>query len=132
MTDFVIANYFEYEGYIVNEVYAPMPRRQHGAIVPNEDGSFTTFIDPNDSYEMQMEGILHELDEHIKHRQFDNTEDKTADQLEADAHGIVTPVETAESEPVRKKAKWGFTAFDLHALMGHWYAQIIKEHGGKC
>lgn len=84
--EFTYCGHFEYRGYIVNEVYVPMPRRQHGAVVSNEDGSFTAFLDPADSYEMQLEGIKHELDDHLQGHDLEDIRNKDANQLEMAAH----------------------------------------------
>lgn len=69
----------------INVQYVKMPGRIHGACVPNEDGSFTIFLDPNDPDDVQRAGLLHEL-EHIKNGDFDNIQDKQAEILEAYAH----------------------------------------------
>lgn len=99
MTEFRLAQTIEYRGYIVNEVFAPLPPGSHGSVVWNEDDSFTAFIDPNDSYDAQKDGILHELDEHINGRHFDNIQDKDANKLEMVAHHIISKpmVETRQS-----------------------------------
>lgn len=80
--------FIEYEGYIINIVYINLPPGSHGNSVPNPDGSFTIFLDPRDSVEMQEYGFLHEYFRHIKSKHFDNTEDKNANQLELEAHFI--------------------------------------------
>lgn len=105
--EFTYCGHFEYKGHTVNEVYAPMPRRQHGAVVSNEDDTFTAFIDPNDSYEAQLEGIKHELDDHLEHRDFDNIKDKNANTLEMDAHHVQTQrlAEYAKELEIKKKEK---------------------------
>ena len=76
------------DGFQINIVYLSLPRGSHGNTVLNSDGSFTVFLDPRDSKDMQEYGFEHEFDEHIKHCDFDNIEDKNADELEATAHGL--------------------------------------------
>ena len=100
MIEFQIVGHFEYKGYTIIEVYAPLSGNLHGSIVPNEDGTFTAFIDPRDSYETQHNGLLHELDEHLdKQKAFDNIEMKDANKLEMGAHHIIPPVAEVIEEP---------------------------------
>ncbi len=90
--------FIEYEGYIINIVYLNLPSGSHGNSVPNEDGSFTMFLDPRDTLEMQEYGFQHEFEDHIKSKHFDNIEDKNADKLEAEAHHITeTKPESVET-----------------------------------
>lgn len=46
-----------------------IPMTVHGAVVKNEDGSFTLFINANDSMEQRMLTYQHEMD-HIVHDDF--------------------------------------------------------------
>ena len=73
----------------INLQYMKLPSGMHGACTPNEDMSYTIFIDPNDSHEAQIEGYLHEL-EHIKAGDFDRICDKYAGELEVEAHKKTT------------------------------------------
>lgn len=107
--------FIEYEGYSINIIYIDLPPGSHGNSVPNEDGSFTMFLDPRDSEEMQMYGFHHEFDSHIKQKHFDNIQDKNADHLEAEAHGIVK-----EEAPVS----------DLERDMAA-FKEIIRKYGTK-
>ena len=78
------------DGFQINIVYLPLPRGSHGNTVKNADGTFTIFLDPNDSIEMQEYGFHHEFEAHIKGCDFDNIGDKNADEIEAKAHGLAS------------------------------------------
>lgn len=64
-----------------------LPRRSHGVSKLNSDGSFTIFLNPNDTQEMQRHGFIHEI-EHIMNGDFDNIQDKDVQVLEMYAHKL--------------------------------------------
>lgn len=66
---------------------ALLPRGSHGVSKLNSDGSFTIFLNPNDSREMQQHGFIHEI-EHIANGDFDNIQDKDVQVLEMYAHKL--------------------------------------------
>lgn len=70
----------------INVVYVTLPRGSHGSCCKNEEpDSYTIFLDPNDSRDMQMYGYTHEL-EHIVNGDFENIEDKHVQTIERLAH----------------------------------------------
>ena len=60
----------EGQDYFVYLVPFPHPVN-HGAVTPNDDGTFTVYIDSNQSPEQQLESLDHELD-HIRNDDFYN------------------------------------------------------------
>ena len=70
---------------IINIQFYNMPPGMHGAATKNEDGSFTIFLDPRDSYAQQMKGYAHEL-EHIRRGDLDNRCEKNIGLIERSAH----------------------------------------------
>lgn len=70
---------------IINLQYIYMPPGMHGATTKNDDGSYTVFLDPRDSCEMQKRGYLHEL-EHIDRGDLDNRQEKNIGQIEKAVH----------------------------------------------
>lgn len=93
-----------YDGYYLNIQYVPLPPGSHGASTPNPDGSYTVFLDPNDSTEMQAYGFWKELDGQIKKGHYDNIQDKEADQVELEAHDI-EPEQIPQPEAVEAPAE---------------------------
>jgi hypothetical protein len=69
----------------INVQFVQFPPGIHGASTVNEDNGFTIFIDPRDSYEMQLETYNHEM-EHIRNGDFYDIEMKTARSAENRAH----------------------------------------------
>lgn len=59
------------------------PAKFHGTFVCNEDGSYTIFLDPNDTHERQLEAYMHEL-EHIVNGDIEAA--KSADDCEKERH----------------------------------------------
>lgn len=43
-----------------------MPPAIHGSVVPNDDGTFSVFVNANDSAERQREAVDHEVKKHIE------------------------------------------------------------------
>lgn len=64
-----------------------LPSGSHGVSKLNPDGSFTIFLNPNDTHEMQQHGFIHEI-EHIANGDFDNIQDKDVQVLEMYAHKL--------------------------------------------
>ena len=67
----------DYINYNCEEIYIyyiDMPHSVTSNIVENPDGSFTIYINSRLSYEMQLNGYLHELD-HISRNDFDCHDD---------------------------------------------------------
>ncbi len=102
----------EYKSYILNVQYQHLPPGSHGASLPNPDGSFTIFLDPNDSSDMQSYGFWKEVHGQIEKCHYDNIQDKDANQVELEAHDIPF----APAAPKEKKHKWLYTYFDLSML----------------
>lgn len=71
--------------YDINVQFMALPPGVHGASVINEDSSYTIFVDPNDSDEVQMAGYAHEM-RHISNGDFFNVADKQAAVLETRNH----------------------------------------------
>ena len=69
----------------INVIYMNLPRGSHGASTCNEDGSFTVFLDPRDSHDMQKHGFFHEVG-HIENGDFDEIWDKSVGLIEENAH----------------------------------------------
>lgn len=69
----------------INVIYMNLPRGSHGASTVNDDGSFTVFLDPRDSNDMQRHGFVHEI-RHIVRGDFDNIYDKNVGDIETNAH----------------------------------------------
>lgn len=105
----------EYEGFIINLQYMPLPPDTHDSVTVNTDDSFTLFLDPNDSPEKQMEGFLHGVEKHIKGDHLYNTEDKNADELEVEAHDL----KKEEPKKQRQKITWKYSTYDLYMLKKH-------------
>ena len=63
----------------------PVGSKGHEAVTPNEDGSYTIFINSRDASNIQREAYLHAV-EHIKNGDFSSSESVQA--IEAKAHGI--------------------------------------------
>lgn len=101
----------EYKDYIFNVQYQHLPPGSHGASLPNADGSFTIFVDPNDSSDMQSYGFWKEVHGQIEKCHYDNIQDKNANVVELEAHDI-----PAKPAPAPKKHKWLYTYFDLFML----------------
>ena len=69
----------------INVQFVQLPPGIHGASTVNEDNGYTIFIDPRDSYEMQMETYHHEM-KHIRNGDFDNIAEKHARDVEKAVH----------------------------------------------
>jgi len=69
----------------INVIFMNLPRGSHGASTVNDDGSYTIFIDPRDSNEMQRYGYNHEVG-HIIRGDFDEIWDKSVELVETNAH----------------------------------------------
>ena len=72
-------------GDYINVQFVQFPAGIHGASTVNEDNGFTIFLDPRDSYEMQIETYYHEMG-HILDGDFENISEKTASNAENNAH----------------------------------------------
>ena len=58
------------------------PAGFHGMVVKNDDGFYTILLDPNDTYERQLQTVRHEL-EHILNDDFSKSDIQL---IEAEAH----------------------------------------------
>ena len=58
------------------------PTDFHGMIVHNEDDSYTVLLDPNDSFENQLETLVHEVD----HALFNDFAQPDVQLIECQAH----------------------------------------------
>lgn len=78
----------------------PVGSKGHEAVTPNEDGSYTIFINSRDASNIQREAYLHAI-EHIKNEDF--APGKNVQEIEARAHGLT---HKKPSQPkIRKKKK---------------------------
>ena len=69
----------------INIQMIKLPPGVHGVSTKNEDGSYTVFLDLNDSYVNQRKGFIHEM-RHIRGDDFFGISDKNVIELEKRAH----------------------------------------------
>lgn len=68
----------------VNVILIDMPTGKNEVVTPNEDGSYTLFINSRLSYDGQLEAYKHGMN-HIEHDDFDKYD---ADKIEYNAHNL--------------------------------------------
>ena len=88
-----------------------MPTKVKGRTVPNEDGSLSIFINSRLSDTGRKKAYAEEL-KHIKRGDLDYDNQKTAQQIESEAHHLVQPAPTlppTRSHRKRKRrSRWSF------------------------
>lgn len=87
----------------VNVVLLDFPNLQKEMVVPNEDGSFTIFINAKHSTEQQAAAYDHAM-KHIQNQDFKK---KNVQNIEVAAHNLATakPLKSSEKDPFEKMLK---------------------------